>query len=202
MSSTDCDVLIAGGGPAGSSLAWALRDSGLEVHLFDRKRFPRDKLCAGWVTPAVFEALQIDPQDYARAATLQPLTAFHFAAIGSRGSTTRPSERPLSYGIRRREFDRYLLERVPTPVHQGAAVHSLERTREGWRVNDEIHARLVVGAGGTTCPVAQHLGAVRERHDRLVLAQAAEFEMTEEQAEACPVQGTTPEIYFCRGRVF
>ncbi len=31
-----CDVLIVGAGTAGSSCAWALRDSGLDVLLIDR----------------------------------------------------------------------------------------------------------------------------------------------------------------------
>ena len=47
-----CDVAIVGGGPAGSSCAWALRDSGLDVLVVDRATFPRHKLCGGWITPA------------------------------------------------------------------------------------------------------------------------------------------------------
>jgi flavin-dependent dehydrogenase len=55
-----CDVLIVGGGPAGSSCAWKLRDSGLDVLIMDRQRFPRDKVCGGWITPQVLEELAID----------------------------------------------------------------------------------------------------------------------------------------------
>ena len=55
----ETDVLIVGGGPAGSTLARALRRSGLDVTVMDKAEFPRDKVCAGWVTPAVFEELEI-----------------------------------------------------------------------------------------------------------------------------------------------
>ena len=57
-----CDVLIVGCGPAGTSCAWGLRHAGLDVMLLDKAAFPRDKVCAGWITPEVVESLQIDPQ--------------------------------------------------------------------------------------------------------------------------------------------
>jgi len=58
---TTCDVLIVGGGPAGSSCAWRLAKAGLDVLVLDRARFPRDKVCAGWVTPAGPRARKVDP---------------------------------------------------------------------------------------------------------------------------------------------
>ena len=51
------DAIIVGGGPAGSSMARALTRAGLSVRVLDRHDFPRDKLCAGWVTPAVLTSL-------------------------------------------------------------------------------------------------------------------------------------------------
>ena len=50
---TRCDVVIAGGGPAGSTCAWKLREAGLDVIVLDAASFPRDKVCAGWITPQV-----------------------------------------------------------------------------------------------------------------------------------------------------
>ncbi len=50
----NCEVLIVGGGPAGSSCAARLIQAGVDVLVIDRKTFPRDKTCAGWVTPQVF----------------------------------------------------------------------------------------------------------------------------------------------------
>jgi hypothetical protein len=34
------------------------------VIVMDRARVPRDKVCAGWVTPAVLEALELAPAEY------------------------------------------------------------------------------------------------------------------------------------------
>ena len=71
------DVLIVGGGPAGSTLAWALRDSGLDVTILDKQTFPRDKVCAGWVTPAVMEEYRDNPATPTgptRAATTRSAT--------------------------------------------------------------------------------------------------------------------------------
>jgi len=52
-----CDVLIVGGGPGGSSCAWTLRAAGLDVVVADAAVFPRDKVCAGWITPQVIAEL-------------------------------------------------------------------------------------------------------------------------------------------------
>ena len=53
-----CDSLIVGGGPAGSACAGRLRAGGLDVLVLDRKTFPRDKTCAGWITPQVIDELR------------------------------------------------------------------------------------------------------------------------------------------------
>ena len=76
-----CDVLIVGGGPAGSSCAWKLRNSGLRVAILDRQTFPRDKVCGGWITPAVLDELEIDATEYARGRVLQPITGFKTGCI-------------------------------------------------------------------------------------------------------------------------
>ena len=45
----DADVIIIGGGPAGSMAGSALTGRGLRVLLLDKKRFPRDKPCGGGI---------------------------------------------------------------------------------------------------------------------------------------------------------
>src|SRR5215470_13747987 len=114
-----CDVLIVGGGPAGSSCAWGLRRSCLRVLVLDKARFPRDKVCGGWITPQVLEALDIDSAEYARGRTLQPITGFRISTIANR-EVEIPYHRAVSYGIRRCEFDEYLLRRSGAQVCENA----------------------------------------------------------------------------------
>ena len=94
------DILIIGGGPAGSTLAWALRDSGLDIAIMDKAEFPRDKLCAGWVTPAVMQELNIDLDDYAHGRVLQFISGFRISQIGQKQVQSHYSGDPVSYGIR------------------------------------------------------------------------------------------------------
>ncbi len=193
-----CDIVIVGGGPAGSSCAWALRDSGLDVRIIDRAKFPRDKLCGGWITLQVVEELELDLGDYATSRTLQPITAFKTGAIGQK-EIFLDCGKVVSYGIRRCEFDAYLLRRSGARVHENSPLTSLERIADGWLINGEMRARMLVGAGGHFCPVARFLGKADEPQP--VVAREVEFEMTPTEAASCSVRGDTPELYFCRDLV-
>jgi len=191
-----CDVLIVGGGPAGSSCARVLSAADLDVVVLDRARFPRDKVCAGWITPAVVDELELDLSDYAHGRVLQPITGFRTGLIGGSLLTTT-YDRPVSYGIRRCEFDHYLLERSGARLDLGTALASLRRDGDRWIANDRVAAPLVVGAGGHFCPVARMTTEKRPEGEVVVLAQEIEFEMTPEQRAACRVDERVPELFFC-----
>ncbi|MBZ5525510.1 MAG: NAD(P)/FAD-dependent oxidoreductase [Acidobacteriia bacterium] len=189
-----CDLLIVGGGPAGSSCAWALRSSGLRVVILDKAVFPRNKVCGGWVTPQVFETLHIDPHAYAPGRTLQPICGFRVGSMGE-GEVDVLYGHPVSYGIRRCEFDEYLLRRSGAEVREGVLIRSIERNGDGWLVNGDIKARMLVGAGGHFCPVSRALG--NSNAEVPVVAQEIELEMTPGQAAACSIAPEAPELYFC-----
>lgn len=190
-----CECLIVGGGPAGSACAWALRRAGIDTLILDKSSFPRDKICGGWITPQVMQELEIGP-GYGDGRTLQPIKGFRTGCIGGHVTETRYPE-AVSYGIRRFEFDDYLVRRSGARLKEKSAYRSLERTEEGWVVNGEIKARVVIGAGGHFCPVARYLNPALGG-EVIVAAQEAEFEMTPAQREACAVEGEIPELYFCR----
>jgi len=195
MSSLMLDVLIIGGGPAGSSLAWALRKSGMDIAIMDKEEFPRQKVCAGWVTPAVMQELNIDLNDYADGRVLQPISGFRISQLGQKQVQSHYSGDPVSYGIRRIEFDDYLLQRSKAKLMTGRAFKHMERIDNGWRVNDDINAKLVVGAGGHFCPVARAIGS-KGVSEVAVAAQEVEFEMTSQQAAACTIDAEVPELFF------
>ncbi|HVO78422.1 MAG TPA: NAD(P)/FAD-dependent oxidoreductase [Candidatus Bathyarchaeia archaeon] len=190
-----CDVVIVGGGPAGSSCAWALRDSGLDVLVVDRAAFPRNKLCAGWITPLILDELEFAPGDYPAGKTIQPITGFRLSTIGGPQVEIR-TEHVVSYGIRRCEFDEFLLRRSRARIREGTALNSIEWKDGGWVINGEIRARMLVGAGGHFCPVGRYLG--NKGSPAPVLAQEIEFEMDGSQSVSSKVKGEIPELFFCR----
>jgi menaquinone-9 beta-reductase len=189
------DVLIVGGGPAGSSCAWGLRASGLDVVVLDKAAFPRDKICGGWITPFVLDALHIDPQEYRRGRTLQPILSFRISCLGDK-ETLVEYAKPVSYGIRRREFDEYLVRRCGAELHENVAVRSIERSADAWIVNGEFKTQLLIGAGGHFCPVSRLVGPAKT--EQPVVAQETEFLMDATQEASCRISADAPELYFCR----
>lgn len=190
-----CDVLIVGGGPAGSSCSWGLRRSGLEVIVLDRENFPRDKVCGGWITPPVLAELEIDAEEYAQGRTLQPIRGFRVGCIGGPAIEIEYGK-TVSYGIRRREFDDYLLRRSGARLQLGEPLDTLEHSGGRWIANARIAALAVVGAGGHFCPVARLTGA-RAGGETAVVAQEVEFALDAGQRASCAIQGEKPELYFC-----
>jgi len=191
-----CDVLIVGGGPAGSACARQLGRAGFDVLILDKSQFPRDKVCAGWITPQVVAELEIDTRDYQQGRVLQPITSF-ITGMGERTARPVHFEKIVSYGIRRCEFDNYLLQRSGARLRLGEAWESMERVDGRWLVNGTISAALVIGAGGHFCPVVRFLGANLGKDERAICAQEIEFEMSDEQALRCGVEHDRPELYFC-----
>jgi menaquinone-9 beta-reductase len=191
-----CDVLVVGGGPAGSTCARQLRQAGLDVLLMDKKAFPRDKVCAGWITPAVVSSLELDLEDYARGRVLQPIRGFRIGTIGGAEVLAR-YEQPVSYGILRREFDHYLLCRSGARFLLDEPMKTMVREGGGWLVNGRIRTPLVIGAGGHFCPVARLLGGGDAAEQSIVVAQEAEFPLAERERGSCGIDQEVAQIYFC-----
>lgn len=190
-----CECLIVGGGPAGSACARTLQRAGVDTIILDKSAFPRDKICGGWITPQVVQELEIGA-DYAHGRILQPIKGFRVGCIDGRITETHYDE-AVSYGIRRCEFDEYLVRRSGARVVEKQPFRTIERSEGGWVVNGEIRARVLVGAGGHFCPIARHLNPALGS-EVIVAAQEAEFQMTPAQRDACAVKGEVPELYFCR----
>jgi menaquinone-9 beta-reductase len=144
-----CEVLIVGGGPAGSTAAWKLRRAGADVLVLDRERFPRLKLCAGWITPEVVRDLEIDLSAYPHRLLTFPRLRLHFGRL----------QVPLAcvqHSIRRFEFDAWLLERSGAPVEQHTVRH-IAAAAGGYTIDGAYRCRYLIGAAGTRCPVYREL---------------------------------------------
>jgi flavin-dependent dehydrogenase len=189
-----CDVLVVGGGPAGSACAWKLRQQGIDVVVVDRAAFPRDKVCAGWITPPILQSLQLDADDYAQGRVFQPFASFQAGLMGERSLRTDYG-RPVSYGIRRCEFDHYLLQRSGARLELGVPVKSVRADSRRWIVNDRWSARLLIGAGGHFCPVARLLSERTDPDDsHVILAQEAEVSPSPANAPNSSFAATWPAM--------
>src|SRR5205823_12970919 len=126
----------------------------------DAAASPRATLSAGWATPAALADADLDPAK--SPLTIQAFSARRFEFEGPRHETRWRT--PASYGIVRREFDHYLLDRARaagTDVREGARVTAVSREAQGVRVVSEhgvFEAAVVIGAGGHRCPVARAFG--------------------------------------------
>ena len=171
------DAIIVGGGPAGSTCATQLVKSGVKTLLLDRAEFPRVKLCAGWLSPPIWDILGISPKEYTRGLWEWNNVHIHF-----RGK--KYTVRSDGYFIRRYEFDDFLLQRSNVQRMEGYNVRQIERDSENyWVIDNQFRAKYLIGAGGTHCPVARALFPKTENLQ--CGTQEREFEGNYEEISAC-----------------
>lgn len=168
----DCEVLVVGGGPAGTSTATSLARAGVDVVLVDRARFPRPKPCAEYLSPEASRILDamgaLEAVESTGAAQLKGVIVRAPNGATIRGefvaghAYTPYRERGLS--VRREVLDKVLIDAARAAgasVHEGVRVTGLSRQSRGFDVDlggASIHARLVIGADGLHSVVARRLG--------------------------------------------
>lgn len=143
------DVVVIGGGPAGSAAAHRLTVSGAQVVVLDKEAFPRPKLCAGWITPEVVADLGLEVDRY-------PHSLHIFDRIHVNMQWVRRAFADIQYSIRRLEFDKWLLDRSGAEVIRHE-VREIVRDGQDFVIDGEYRCRNVIGAGGTSCPVRRIL---------------------------------------------
>lgn len=181
------DAIIVGGGPAGSTCASILVKSGINTLLLDRANFPRVKLCGGWLSPPIWDILEIAPKDYDRGLWKWNKVHIHFR---EKNYTIKSN----GYFVRRVEFDDFLLRRSKVQTVEGFNVRKIEKDSNGyWLIDNLYRSKYLIGAGGTHCPVARALFPGRDNNQ--CGTQEREFEGNPEEIAACRAgEDGEPEI--------
>jgi len=169
------DVVVVGGGPAGSASAVFLRRRGHDVVLIDEARFPRDKVCGESVSPGSRRILA-DLGAAEAVAALGPHPLRGMTLTSPDGTSFRGEYRDVAepgFAVRREALDKVLLDSARSTgaeVREGVRATGLVFedgsvagvTCEDGRGPETLHARLVIGADGRRSVVARRLGLLRE----------------------------------------
>lgn len=182
MTKETCDVLIAGAGPAGSSLALRLARAGFHVRLVEARRFPRFKPCGEFMTPQcvrILSELGLDGElESLGLQRIRGMRLYGFAhAAHGRYVAIGHARPPVDHGyaVRRDVFDAALLRAAAAEGsvehHSGLRVTGLLRDGDGAvlgvRTRDldgedrDFRARFTIGADGLRSAVAGALGVRR-----------------------------------------
>lgn len=166
------DVIIVGGGPAGSSAAYHMRVAGINVIIIDRHCFPRDKVCGDFISPTAL--IELQKMGVTHLEEFAGTNVIRSAALHIDGreviSTLFPNIQGLpSYGrvIPRTVLDEWLLNKareVGADVLQGHVVkrfgledNHVLLSAENSNGQIELRSRLLIGADGSNSLIAHQL---------------------------------------------
>src|SRR5436305_3343268 len=164
--SNSTDVVVIGGGPAGSTVSTLLAQQGVRVHLFERERFPRFHIGESLIPETYWVFQRLGMLDKLRASPFVKKYSVQF--INARGKESapfyfhdnKPHECSQTWQVIRSEFDAMMLDNarehgvvVRQPAHVMEVLFEGERA-VGLRVRDEdgaqrdVRAKVVVDASG------------------------------------------------------
>jgi len=175
------DVAIVGGGPAGSSCAAFCAAAGLRTAIFEREKFPREKVCGDCINPACWPILRrLQVSERMRDRPHGKLARVDFIGInGYRISVSLPTDENAEIAIKRSLFDNLLLERareLGSTIFESTTVTALtspDPRNEHWRISvgdQVIKSRTLVAADGRNSTVARLCGMLpRTAKERVAL---------------------------------
>jgi flavin-dependent dehydrogenase len=177
------DVLVIGGGPAGSTAAILLAEQGFRVTLFEKAHHPRFHIGESLLPSnlPLFERLGVAEQ--MRAIGMPKWGAEFVSMQHGRSQTFQFAESwdkalPFAYQVRRSQFDEILIRRaaqVGAEVREGCRVNAVEFLPGGAGVRAEVHdesgqvsrheAKFLVDASGRDTFLANRF-AIKKRNPR------------------------------------
>ncbi|MCH1514605.1 MAG: geranylgeranyl reductase family protein [Acidimicrobiales bacterium] len=165
------DVVIVGGGPAGSSAACSMAKSGLSVLLIDKSEFPRDKCCGDGLTTM---ALRLSEELGLNIENLKNLEVVNEAVIhfpsGKREIFPLPKKGMFAAIVPRAEYDLALIDlarELMVDVRLGLKFSSINFDEEKTFLNiegmGEVETSFVIAADGAWSPVRRSLDLGEEQ---------------------------------------
>ena len=166
MSSSDYDVVVIGGGPAGSTTSTLIAQQGLRVGLFERERFPRFHIGESLIPETYWVLKRLNMLPKMRRSHFVKKYSVQFVNASGKLSApfyfwdNKPHECSQTWQVVRSEFDQMMLENARehgVDAHEG--VHVLDVLFDGdravgVRIQDasgarrEVRAKVVVDASG------------------------------------------------------
>ncbi|MFZ9630266.1 MAG: geranylgeranyl reductase family protein, partial [Ilumatobacteraceae bacterium] len=171
------EVLVIGGGPAGSAAGYWLATAGHSVTIVEKKEFPRDKTCGDGLTPRAVHQLE----DMGLGDELSRFHRYHGLRATGMGRElelewpSHPVYPQHGYVVRRRELDLMVArnaERAGAVLleHHEALEPIIERgfvqgavVKDATGATKEIRARFVVVADGANSRFGRALGTFRTK---------------------------------------
>lgn len=158
MKTRETDILIIGGGPAGSTTALYLEKLGYDITLVEKKQFPRETLCGEFLSKEVTDTLK-ELDLFEEFLSLNHNKIKTFKAIDDSGIELKSTLNFDAYAMKRSVFDSLILDNAKkrnVKVIQPAIVNSISKINSGFvsEVENEsgeviqVKAKLVIAAYG------------------------------------------------------
>lgn len=166
------DVIICGGGPAGTTCALGLYDAGLRVALLDKQSFPREKVCGDAYGGYAYKILNtINPEFGKKLLELgEGVIAKRVKLFSPKGYNCELHLKGFFANLPRTTFDNFLLNMVKeatnTTILENTTAQTIRVEEDHVTVTlsggTQLQAKAVVGCDGAHSVVQSALTGTRE----------------------------------------
>ncbi len=161
------DIVISGAGPAGSTCAIVLRNSGLKIALVDRAVFPRDKVCGDAIPGRAVKVLQqLGPEYESSFRNYAPKLLTKSTRLFYNKRELAFDWKGEAYTCARMDFDHFLFEKAAATdidVFTGEQVTQVSRQDDVFTLKTKtgkiFRSKLLIGADGANGVTARQLAA-------------------------------------------
>jgi geranylgeranyl reductase family protein len=160
----DFDIIVVGGGPAGSTAAYKLGQRGVRVLLLDKATFPRDKPCGGGLSARLLDRFPYVREFLQRGeVAVNQIARVHLESPDGTRVTYQRDE-PILYLIRRAEFDAALFGRAQSvcTVKTGVTIRKCTVLPTHVELEDTngktYKAPMIIGADSANSVIARQMG--------------------------------------------
>ena len=184
MKKFSCEVAILGAGPGGIACSFFLQKHGIDHMIFDKAKFPRDKICGDAFSGKVVDTLQKINPDLVDEVLKESMQVDSWGVVfvapnrkelrvPFKPNYNRMEDRAPGFISKRKDFDNWFAQQLKNKIghlfQEGISFTSFKKNSDGWTCTDSssehfLECKLLIVADGAQSQFAKKIAKIEKEN--------------------------------------